>query len=32
MMPTYSLFNGAELLELLTKRILIGVPSKAAGE
>lgn len=28
---TYSLLNGAELLELLTERILISVPSKATG-
>jgi len=27
---TYSLLNGAELLELLTKSILIGVPGKAS--
>lgn len=32
MTSTYSLLNGAELLKLLTERILIGVPSKAARE
>jgi hypothetical protein len=31
-MSTYSLLNSAELLELLTKSILIGVPGKAAGD